>query len=271
MQSLEPQSVDMNDALGWFVQAAELLGRRVFAYTTSILLFFFILFALSRSSSQLSGLDAPMVVTSGLIVLSAFLFFLVLANFIVLTHWADRSERYNFKIFMHTFMPHQKVFFQMAVLSVSLGLFFWYMTVMFDPHKNVAETFNQLFAMLGSSDTIFWFVVKESAVFLYFALVAFLLFRTIFSFPLILFHQLSYQEAKNLSQKALLKNIRVLVNVMLIWILIFMLSIQLAPILAALLFPLFAAYLYVSFRHIFWRQGCNKAVKVLATKLAGAS
>lgn len=261
MQCLDPQTVELKEALRWFKQSFELICRRYIAFFSSVALFFAVLYCASQLVSQLSALDSPIIMVSVLVVFSAFAFFVILANFILLSHWANHSENFNLQIFIRSFMPNQKVFFQMALLAVVSGLFFWYVTIILHPEKNLLTSTTNIIQMLGSTDSLLQFIVSENAVFLYFALLVFLLFRTYFSVPLILFHQLSYQEAQSLSQKGIIKNIKVITQIMAIWIIAFLMAIQAAPIMAVLLLPLFGTFLYISFRHIFWGQGSNEAAK----------
>lgn len=261
MQCLDPQTVELKEALSWFRQSVELVYRRGLAYLTSVFFFFAVLFVVSQSTVLFTEMVSPVVTVSALIIFSAFAFFGILASLVILSHCSDHSENYRIKSLLNAFMPNQRVFFQMALLAVSCGLFFWYTTIILHPEKNLLTSSVGILEMLSSNDSMLAFIFSENAVFLYFSLIVFLIFRTFFSVPLILFHQLNYHDSQTLSQKAIIKNIKVLSQVMAIWIIAFLLCIQVAPLLATLLLPVFATFVYVSFRHIFWGQGSNERAK----------
>ncbi len=266
MQCLDPQTVETKDALAWLKQSFALITRRYCAYISLVTFIFIVLFLASQSINTLmmAGLAeyaSSIVTVFALLVFSAFTFYFIFSNLILLSFWSDQSERFSLHSLLRIVLPNQKTIFKMALLAIITGLLFWCITLLFHPDKNLLTTTSGILQMLASSDSAIRFIFSESAVFLYFLLVASLFFRTLFSLPLILFHQLSYHEARALSQKAIQKNLRVLGNVMLIWIVVLLLVIKMAPVLAVLLIPLFSTYLYVAFRHIFWGQGCNEKVK----------
>lgn len=261
MQCLEPRSVELKDSLHWFKQAFELISRRLLTYGFSIAVFFSILFFASQSVNTLSETSSPIIFTAILVLFSAFIFFFILAKLILVSHCADNSRSFDINALFSLFIPNQKVFFKMSALAVLTGFFFWYITIFFHPEKNILTSSESIMAMLANSDSVIYFLLTENATFLYFSLIVFFIFRTFFSIPLILFHQLDYKEAKQLSHKGLVKNINVMFHVLAVWVVIFMTAITLAPALAILMLPLFATYMYVSFRHIYWGQGTNESAK----------
>ena len=261
MQCLEPRSVDLKDSLNWFKQAIELISRRFITYSLSLVLFFTTLFFASQSITTISETSSPIIFTALLVLFSAFIFFFILAKLILVSHCSDNSRQFNLENLFSLFIPNQKVFFKMSVLAVSTGFLFWYISIVFHPDKNLLASSESIMSMLNTSDSIIYFLLTESAAFLYFSLIVFFIFRTFFSIPLILFHQLGYEEAQQLSHKGLIKNINVMFHVLAIWVVMFLVSIKFAPALAILLLPLFATYMYVSFRHIYWGQGTNETAK----------
>lgn len=261
MQYLEPQCVDTKDILKWFKQSLELISRRWLAYISSVSVFFLIVYFAAQSIVSLGELGSPIALVSILVIFSAFIFFFILSNLVLLAYWSDHSQGFSLNSLFNSFLPSQKVFFKMAIVAVSSGFFFWYVSILLHPEKNLLSSSLDILQMLDNNHSSIQFVFSEGAVFLYFSLIVMFIFRTLFSVPLILFHHLNYQDAQHLSQKALMKNVKVVSHILLIWVCLFLAAIKIAPVLAALLLPIFGTFLYVSFRHIFWKQGCNERQK----------
>ena len=118
-----------------------------------------------------------------------------------------------------------------------------------------------LFNQFANENIAIFLSLKTGAVFLFFVLLTKISLRTFFSLPLILFHGLSYEVAKALSHKGILKNIQVMSKVLLLWTALIFITISVAPILVVFLLPLFAAFNYVTYRHIYLGEGINEKVK----------
>ena len=149
----------------------------------------------------------------------------------------------------------------MAFIGIAIGLCYWLASILMNPEKNVLTSSEQIIALLSKDSTLFYYLFKIGAVFLYFIVLVMFTLRTFFCVPLILFHELSYAEAQALSHRAIMKNIKVMSLVLMMWVIIFMLAMSVAPVLAVVFLPLFAAFNYVSYRHIFLRQGTNEKVR----------
>lgn len=261
MHYLEPHRVETKDLLSWFKESFELIGRRWLTYIISVLLFFLIVYFAGHSVNSFGEQGSPIVLVSILVFFTAFIFFFVLSNLVLLSHWSDQSQSYSIHSLFEAFLPSQKIFFKMAVITVCSGLFFWYLSILLHPEKNLLSSSISIIHMLDNRASSLQFVLSTSAIFLYFSLLMMFISRTFFSVPLILFHQLNYLEAQHLSKMAFMKNFKVMINVLAIWVCIFLLSIKLAPVLAVLFLPLFGAFMYVSFRQIFWGQEYNEKQK----------
>jgi len=261
MQCLEPQRVCNKDILCWFKASFELINRRFFANLFAVSLFFLILFFCTQALVVTHQFVSPVFMLFVFLIFTAFAFYLSIAGLIVISHFSDHSHVINLSNIIHSFVPSQKVVLKLSLIGICVGLFFWYCSVLMNPGSSIISSSESLIRVLSSDHTTMFYILKTAAVFLFFALLAMLLLRSFFSLPLILFHGLSYEEAQNLSHKGIIKNIKVMSHVLILWTVATLLIIKLAPMLILLLLPLFACFIYVTYRHIYLGEGMNEEVK----------
>jgi len=261
MQCLEPQRVCNKDILTWCSQSFELVNRRLLANVSAVSLFFVILYFGSQAMVGVEQLASPVFVLMCFLIFSAFVFYLNIASLVSISYFSDHSEHISVNSIIRCFIPSQKMLLKLAILGVCVGIFFWYITLLMNPNNGVIATSENVFNNFASENLAVYYSLKTGAVFLFFVLLAKISLRTFFSLPLILFHGLSYEEAKDLSHKGILKNIPVMSNVLLLWTALILLAISVAPILVIFLLPLFAAFNYVTYRHIYLGEGLNEKLK----------
>jgi len=261
MQTMEPQQVELKDIKAWLLQALELIHRKIAAFLLSVVLYFVSLFFCSQALTSITSFGAPIFLLLTFLIFSAFIFYFILAELVMVSHCSDHSQSINPGALIHNFLPSQKVFLKMALFGITIGLAYWCASIALNPEKDILSISEQIIFLLSKDSTLVFYLLKIGAVFLYFILLVMFTLRTFFSIPLILFHDLNYAEAQALSHRAIMKNIKVMSIVLMMWVVVFMLSMSLMPVFAVVLLPLFAAFNYVSYRHIFLGQGLNEKVK----------
>lgn len=268
MQCLEPQRVCNKDIFTWFKQSFELINRRILANLLAVSLFFLVLFFSTQALAMSHQFASPVFMLFAFLIFTAFVFYLSIAGMVVISHSSDHSHVINMSHIVHSFMPSQKVIFKFAIIGICVGLFFWYISMLMNPGSSVIVSSENLINTFSSDQLAMFYIMKTGAVFLFYVLLAMLSLRSFFSLPLILFHGLSYQEAQSLSHKGIIKNIKVMSNVLLLWSVAILLVIKLAPVLILFLLPLFASFSYVTYRHIYLGEGLNEKAKAHQNCLA---
>ncbi len=258
---MEPQMVEPKDITRWLKQAYDLMNRRILAYLLSVSLFFICLFFCSQALVSASIMAAPILLLVVFLIFTAFLFYFTLAELVMVSFSSDHSHSINPSAIIHTFLPNQKVFFKMTVFGVVIGISYWFASVLLNPGKDVYTISEQIITLLTKDSTLIFYLLKMGAVFLCFILLVMFTLRTFFCVPLILFHDMNYSEAQTLSHRAIMKNMRVMSIVLMMWVTVFIIAINVVPALAIVFLPLFSAFNYVSYRHIFLGQGTNENVK----------
>ena len=261
MQTMEPQLVESKDITCWLKQAYLLINRRILAYLVSVSLFFVALFFCSQALMSASTIGSPILLLVVFLVFTVFLFYFTLAELVMVSYSSDHSHSINPSTIIHTFLPNQKVFFKMAVFGVVIGISYCFASILLNPGKDVYAISEQIIALLTKDSTLIFYLFKTGAVFLCFILLVMFMLRTFFCVPLILFHDMNYAEAQALSHRAIMKNMKVMSIVLMMWVTVFIVAIKVAPVLAIVLLPLFSTFNYVSYRHIFLGQGTNEKVK----------
>jgi len=261
MQTMEPQRVESKDISLWLKQAYFLINRRVLAYFLSVSLFFVSLFFCSQALASASAIGAPILLLVVFLIFTAFLFYFTLAELVMVSFSSDHSHSINPSAIIHAFLPNQKVFLKMTVFGVVIGISYCFASVLLNPGKDVYAISEQILTLLTKDSTLIFYLFKTGAVFLCFILLVMFTLRTFFCVPLILFHDMNYAEAQALSHRAIMKNIKVMSIVLMMWVTVFVISVNVAPALAIVFLPLFSAFNYVSYRHIFLGQGTNEKVK----------
>lgn len=265
MQSMEPQYVEATDILKWLKQSFELINRRFLPFLILVCSFFLVLFFCTQAMSSVNQVVSPVFLLMGFLVFTAFIFYFSIAGLIMISYSADHSQNIQMSAIIQQLLQNQKGFLKMAILGTCIGLFYWYASLLLNVDKSVLGSSEQIISLLSKNSTLVFYLLKTSAVFLYFVVLVMFTLRTFFSVPLILFHDLSYAEAQLLSQKAILKNLKVMSSVLMMWIVVFMMAMNIAPVLAVILLPVFAAFIYVAYRHIFLGLGSNEKVRARKT------
>jgi hypothetical protein len=187
---------------------------------------------------------------------------------VVLSHCSDNAQPVSFRNQLAALFPAQNSVFKMALLALFVGAFYWVAAISVSPEKNLLSICTLVVEqMLAEQQWPVMFELQLTATFLYFLLLAMFSLRIFFSVPLVLFHELNNKEAQALSHRAILINLRPMSTVLFIWIIAFMGSMAVAPVLAALMFPLFAAFIYVAYRHVFLGETENKAMNLAPAKV----
>jgi len=262
MQCLEPQRVSSKDMINWFKQSFELINRRIIANVSAVGIFFLILFFSSQAMLASEALMTPVFLLFLFLVFTGFIFYLTLAGLVVISYCSDNSQTIHFSEIIHSFIPSQKMLLKLAIIAVSVGVCFWYISIMMNPGSSVLQSSENLIGSLGNDQIVFSYLLKTGTVFLFYVLLAMLALRSIFSLPLILFHGLSYDEAQSLSHKGMIKNIFVMTNVLGFWALCVLAASMLAPFLIFLLLPLFSCFIYVAYRQVYLGEGLNEKARV---------
>ncbi|MDH3327502.1 MAG: hypothetical protein OEM38_12405 [Gammaproteobacteria bacterium] len=263
MQGLEPQHVQGKDVLTWFIQSFQLIHRRFFSYFTAVTLFFVSLFLISQAIHLVQHVFPPLLLLVTFLITSAFIFYFFIAGLVMISHCSDHSQHINMNNIVQYFLPEQKTFFKMTIIAISVGLFYWVVSMVFNPGSDIFAMSQTTISLITDNNTVLFYVFKTGAVFLYFLLLVMFSLRTFFSVPLVIFHNLNYSDAKQLSQKAIFKNIKVMAHVLLSWSFIFFISMVFTPFLAIIFMPLFATFGYVAYRHIFLGKSTNQKAEEL--------
>jgi len=270
MQGLYPRQVETKDVFAWFQQSVQLINRNFLNYLFSVLIFFGCLLAISQGI-QLFAASAPaLVLLLVFLFAGVFVFYFFIAALVVVSYCADHTESVTPSMVIQQFVSVQRAFLRMTISAVLLGLLYWYISVLMNPGSDISSMSEKTIALISKESSVVFYAFKVSAMFLYFLLIVKFFLRTFFSVPLIVFHGLSYQEAKMLSHNGIIKNIRPMSYVMLVWFIALSAATLFAPVLAIGLMPLFATFGYVAYRHIYLGQGENSvAVKQCSVSAPG--
>lgn len=261
MQCLEPQRVCNKDIFNWIKQSFELINRRILANLSAVSVFFLILFFSTQALVASQQMASPVFLLLTFLVFTAFVFYLCIAGLVIISHSSDHSHIINLNQIVHTFMPSQKTLLKLALVGVSVGVFFWYCSILMNPGSSVISSSESLIGFLGNDQLAIFYVMKTGVIFLFFVLLAMLALRSFFCLPLVLFHGLSYEEAQSLSHKGIIKNIKVMSNTLVLWTASILAAMKLAPVLILFLLPLFAGFVYVAYRHVYLGEGLNEKAR----------
>ena len=261
MQGLDPQQVETKDVFAWFNQAIQLINRRLFSYFISVVIFFISLVAISQAMQLLQNSLPPLILLFAFLFTGAFIFYFFIAALVMISYCADHDEEITPSMIMKHFMYAQRAFILMTLLSLMIGVLYWYLSVLMNPGSDIISMSEKTISLLTNENSVMFYAFKTGSIFLYFLLTVMLFLRTFFSVPLIVFHNLNYHDAKALSHKGLFKNIRPMSYGMMLWLFLFMVSTAFFPVLVIAFMPLFSTFSYVAYRHIFLGQGTNKAAE----------
>lgn len=265
MKTLEPRQVSPAETLIWLKEAFELISRRLLVFVFSVVIFIVLIYLAIRAFVTVIPHLPSTVSLSFFLIYFAFILFVVLADMVVLAFLSDRSQPASPGQRIQALMPEQKTLLRLSFMALLVGATIWIGFLSVNPQKDFAQSCDVLIGMLMTDkDNPLLFIFQVTAAVLYFLVLALVGLRTFFSIPLVIFHDLSYREAQYLSQKAIYLNIRAMSFALVMWIILFMVAMSAVNVLSLILFPLFAAYIYVSYRHIFIGQLENDKAKVIA-------
>ena len=255
MKTIEPRRVQISDTFVWVKEALELISRRFPAFLLSIALFILPVYASVAAVSSFARLVPAPAAVAILLVFCSFILLFIMADMVVVAFLSDNSRSAKLSERMSALLPEQKILFKLSFMAFLVGSSIWVVSLTINPNKDFFVACQQVVdMMMAEKDMPVLFVTKLTAGILYFLVIALYGLRTFFSLPLVIFHQMEYKEAKALSHRALYINIQPMSVALAMWVILFMLSLTVLSILALVLFPLFAAFIYVSYRHIFMGQ-----------------
>lgn len=275
MATLQPRKVEIRDVVHWWKAAFELVNRRIAFYFFVVAAYCFFAYF---------GMQAIVSITFYLPLLSlslvylfyaAFLLYFALACFVVLAHCADKSLYLSLSRLIGVLMPEQKTLLKMAAMALLVGTAIWALSLSLDPQRGlIAGGEAVVEKMVASQDDPFQYIFQITAAMLYFLLLSLYALRIFFSIPLVVFHELSYREAKQMSQRAIIVNIAPMSLVLVTWAILFLVALRASPILAIALFPLLGSFIYVGYRHVFIgdmenERGRKVVREVVKTAVAG--
>ena len=269
MKTLEPRRVEISETYTWLKEALELISRRLIPFILSVVLFIGLIYIAIRAFSTIIPALPAALSLSIFLVYCAFMVFVVLTDMIVLAFLSDSSQAADIGERLRILMPEQKKLLVLSFKALLVGGSIWVFFLTVNPNKDFFDTCEQVISrMMLEKDNPLFFIFQLTATVLYFLVLSLIGLRTFFSIPLVLFHDLGYKEATLLSHRAIMINIQPMTMAMITWIMLFVVAITAVNVLSLILFPLFAAYVYVSYRHIFIGQLENDPAKSLAKQNA---
>lgn len=264
MKTLEPRQIHVSDVANWFMLALGLFMRRPLLFISSLVAYFLVAYFATKATSSLGDYVSSTLLFSGFVVVFAVIFFLVLTAFTLQAEAADNSNPSGFGVLLESIIPSQTAIFRMALMAMFVGAFYWVLSLnMSREHNIVTSTARVIDVMLAQKGLPFVFECQLAATFLYFLFLALFSLRLFFAIPLTTLHGLDYQHAQSLSHKAIMMNIQPMSVVLLLWSMILMVVMLLAPLLSTVLFPCFGIYLYVAYRQVFLGFGENSPAKAV--------
>ena len=262
MKGMVPQQVQSKDVLVWFNESFQLMYRNILGYLVSVILFFTSLFLIGKVIVAAEQFFPDFILLVFFLLISGTLFYFFIAGLIMVSYCSDHTQNIHITDIARHFKPGHRAFFKLAFIAISVGFSYWYFSILLNPRSDVFIISEKAIELLIDENTIIFYLLKTGAIFLIFLLMVSVTLRTFFSVPLVIFHNLNYFDAKQLSHDAILKNIKPMIYVMVIWFILFSASLTFIPSSVIVLMPLFATFGYVSYRHIFLGQGLNnEAVK----------
>lgn len=270
MQVIQPRRVELNSVGEWMRESIRLIGRRPLGFLGAMVAFFLASYAALRAVLSLAD------VASGMWLLAIFLPFCsvvlvyALAEFVMISHHSDHSERASASGDAHALLRYQKPFVRFALLAFLIGATLWVVGIGVDPARNFAHDCQVLAdRMVFEQDAPAAILAQLGAGMLYFLLLAMFSLRTFFSIPLMIFHDVEYGVAQALSQKAIIINMMPMSVALFSWAGLFLIAMLKAPFFAVILLPVFGAFVYVCYRHVFLGVAESQTAKALPAK-AGA-
>jgi len=264
MKTLEPRRVEVSETYIWLKEALELISRRLILFVSSVALFIALIYVAIRAFTTIAPTLPAAVSLSIFLIYCSFMLFVVLTDMIVLAFLSDNSSPADIGERLRAIMPEQKKLFLLSFRALLVGAGIWVFFLTVNPNKDFFDTCEQVMSrMMLDKDNPLFFIFQLMATVLYFLVLSLISLRTFFSIPLVIFHDLDYKEAKSLSHRAIMINMQAMTMAMITWIMLFVVAITAVNVLSLILFPLFGAYIYVSYRHIFIGQLENDPAKAV--------
>ncbi|MDH5377548.1 MAG: hypothetical protein OEX00_04420, partial [Gammaproteobacteria bacterium] len=265
MATLEPRRVAPQDIVSWVKESVSLLFRRVPLYLSFVLLFFLLHYLGIKAVEPIAPYVSPVLVLAILFTYLAVVFVFVIAGLILVAYSADHSRRYKFSEYIHGLLAGQTSLMKIAIFALFIGSFYWVISYTINPNKDLMTYCEKLVTiMLAQSSLPIEIETRITAAFLYFCLLATFSLRIFYSFPLILFHEANYNHAQALTHRAILINIVPMTVVILMWSMVLLGTMLGVSFLSVLLLPVFANFIYVSYRHIFLGVAQNLPARALS-------
>ncbi len=272
MQMLEPRKVDVKDIIGWFKEAQSLLIRRVLLFFFSVFFFFLILFFSIRAFSDLAEHTPPLILLPLFLVFTSFILYLLVTDLVMSAMASDNSQKFGINERIMTLLSNQAALLQMAMMGFLVGATLWTISLSIKIEQDVISAcISVVEKLILTKDMPVFFMLKLVSVLLYFMLLGMFILRNVFCIPLVVFHELSYKEAKVLSHKAIMLNFPAMSAALLLWAMLLLGAMVIANVFSILLLPLLAAFLFVAYRHIFLDQKSNSPARALSENTASAA
>ncbi len=267
MQMLEPRKVDVKDIIAWFKEAQSLVIRRVLLFFSGVFVFFLVLFFSIRAFANLAEHLPPLILLPLFLVFVSFILYLFFTDLIMSAMAADNSEKFSLHERIMTLLPNQGALFRMAIMGFLVGASLWVISLSMKIDQDIVTAcISVVDKLVLTKDMPIFFMLKLVSVVIYFMMLGMFFLRTLFCIPLILFHELSYQEARTLSHKAIILNFHAMGTALLLWAILLLGTLVLANVLSIILLPLFAVFLFIAYRHIFLGQISNSPARALSEK-----
>ncbi len=264
MKTLQPQRVESRHILTWFIESACLIKRRLAPFLLVELLFFVLLFVFMQAAASVAWATPAVLVLAVFFALSAIALYFVLAELVIVSQMADRSQPMHPLSHVFALLGSQRALVKTAILALFIGSFFWVVSLTVSLERDVLTGSESLVEAISAAQGIPWLLeCKLAAGFLYFLLLAMFSLRVFFSLPLMLFHDLDGDSAKALSHRAIMLNIQPMSVVLLAWALLMLGGLVATPVLSVLLLPWFGVFIYVAYRHVFLGEPRNAPARAL--------
>lgn len=244
---MEPGQAEIDDIAYWLLLSKELLVRRW--------VLFVLLSVFHIGISLLTMNMGVMTIPLGIIITQLFLMLLIVS-----AKASDHCVGFPIIYFLRQFVQQILSVILIAVAGTALiflALFVGGFVVEFLPAVDYSGS--QVYRSMD------WLLPSVMRFFFLYSLVT--LSLSWFLFPLLVFHKLSLLESIRLSRLAFQRNetvILIVSYVPMLLLVVLLLVTEMSLLVCTVFFPLYAIFLYVSYRHIFLQQKSNRLVPVKA-------
>ena len=264
MRTLDPIRISHQDVLAWFGSSLQLVVRRKLPFLFVTAGFYLVLMLAIRSVSSIAAQVPAILIVSVFMIFCAMLVAIALGGLIMMAHQSDHSQSVNLNAQLATLAPAQKDLLRMALLVFFVGAFYWVAYLAISVKGSILDYCEQLLHSFSLTGAIpFEMALHLSAGLLYFTLLVLVSMRLFFSLSLMFFHDLDYNHAQQLGQRAIIMNIQPMTTMLIAWIVLLSVALKFLPWLSILLLPMLGAYSYVAYRQVFLGQKDNLAQQVV--------